>query len=185
MNLKRRSVPGTQPITVASHPECSVTSFTSGPDVVGGQSLRHAKDGEFSLAQSSETVRRARPDVVVPVLNQTLHRCALRFVFLEVLGCGSVFEPDQTGIIGPDPQIVLAVLENVPDPRALEGSLGGVIHLRKTNAVETDETCFRSQQQIAVMSLQNRSYGSVRQTLRCLPDTMNVLRQRAVGIETK
>src|SRR5215471_5871217 len=184
VNRKRRSVPGAQPISVASHPECSVTGFTSGSDVVGGQSLRHAKDGEFSLAQSGETVRRARPDVFVPVLNQTLHGGALRFVFLEVLGCGSAFEPNQSCIIGPDPQIVFAVLENVPDPSALERSLRDVIDLRKANAIETDESCFRSKQQIAVMSLQNRSYGSVRQTLRGLPDTVNVLGQRTVGIES-
>src|SRR5215469_15668095 len=103
MSGERRAVPGTEPITVAAHPECSVTGFTSGPDVVLGQSLGHGKDSEFSLAQPSETVLRARPDVPVPVLKQTLHRGALRFVFLQVLGCRSVFEPDQTGIIGPDP----------------------------------------------------------------------------------
>ena len=56
---------------------------------------------------------------------------------------------------------------------------------RKTNAVETSQSVLRSQPQITIPGLQDRTHGIVGQSVLGLPDIMTVLSYGLRGVEGK
>src|ERR1700733_491193 len=80
---------------------------------------------------------------------------------------------------------MIRVFHRAANPQVRRSRMPDVFKSLEPDPVEPDQPGLRSQPQIAVMGLDNRVNGSLRQALLALPDAMDILSQCPGRIQTE
>ena len=163
-------------------PQTPVGRFTCGGDLLDEVIERKRERLERLAVPASESSGGAHPHAPVGILEDALHRVRRQTIAPRVPHRHAVIEPNDSGLVGSDPQRVPAIFEQRRHPHVAERD---AVHAdgRETHAVERDETLLCAEPQSTVGRLGDRVNRRLRQPLLHLPDAMHVLRQRACLVQ--
>src|SRR5436190_21307444 len=99
-------------------------------------------------------IRKPQPDASRLILTCRHELCLRRRLCqIHALYCSGLIYPDYPSILGPDPKIGAAVLEQADDPRAVQARSIGIIEFFKMHAIESRQPIERTHPKISIMRL--------------------------------